>query len=110
MRRRKLQIVLVACLLGILVIWVLQAARRGTSDEQQYRQMLRAEVWGGRLNSAEKRLPRFLVRMLHIANLKSKYMDKARRRYEALLASGYLTSVSITITNLPVTATNENAS
>lgn len=109
MRRRKFQIILVGCLLTMLAVWVLRSAREGTGDEHRYRQMLRAEVWGWRLNSAEKRLPGPLVRLLHIANLKKTYMGKAQAHEEALLASGYLTNASITITNLPPTATKEKS-
>jgi hypothetical protein len=68
--------------------------------------MLHAEEWGQRLRSAEKRLPSPLAGLLHVASLKNRYMAKAEAQREALLASGYLTNASITITNMPSTATN----
>jgi hypothetical protein len=107
--RYKFQIILVGCLLVILAVCMLRDTGDGTGDERRYRQVLRAEVWVGRLNSAQKRLPSPAVRLLHIANLKKSYMDKAEAQAEALLASGYLTNASITITNLPAPAINEKS-
>lgn len=100
---------LAGCLLAVLAVWVLGTAVKKTGDEQRYRQFLRAEDWASRLNSAQKRLPSPLVRLLHIANLQTRYEHKAQAQAEALLASGYLTNVSITITNLPPAATNEKS-
>jgi hypothetical protein len=110
MRKRKFQIIFIGCLLAVLAFWLLRPPNQGTGDEQRYRQMLRAQGWGWRLNSAQKQLPGALVRLFRVANLKQTYVDKADAQAEALLASGYLTSVSITITNLPLTATNEKSS
>lgn len=109
MRRRKFQLVLFGCLLVLLVVWILTPARRGTGDERRFRQMLHAADWGWRLRSTEKRLPGPLARLLHVANLKNRCMGKAEAQQEALLASGYLTNTSITITNMPSTATSEKS-
>src|SRR6266853_2834474 len=100
MRRRKLQLVVLGCLLVLLGGWILRPAGKGTG-EQRFRYMLRATDWGLRLGSAEKRLPSPLVRLLHIVNLKRSCMGEAQAQEEALLASGYLTNTFITITNLP---------
>jgi hypothetical protein len=109
MRRPKFQLVLFGCLLVLLVVWILTPARRGTGDERRFRQMLHAADWGWRLRSAEKRLPSPLARLLHVANLKNRCMGKAEALQEALLAAGYLTNASITITNMPSTATHEKS-
>ncbi len=93
-------------MLVILAGWMLSPAAKGTGDEQQYRQMRRARNWSSRLHSVRRRLPSFLVRLLDTTNLQKHYADKARTQELALLATGYLTNASITITNLPATATN----
>jgi hypothetical protein len=108
-KRRKYQILLAGCLLVVLAVLVLRPDRERTNDEQKYRQMLRAEVWGGRLTSAEKQLPGPMVRLFHVAEIKKSQIEKAQSRADALLVSGYLTNTWITITNLPVTATNEKS-
>ncbi len=97
---------LIGCLLSLLAVWVVWP-RKANDDEQRFRQMLSAGNWGWRLRSAERRLPSPLVRLLHISHLKEKCLDKAQSQEEALFASGYLTKASISISNLPVTATNE---
>lgn len=109
MRSRKFQLVFFGCLLVLFLVWILTPGRRGTGDERRFRQMLHAADWGWRLRSAEKRLPSPLARLLHVANLKNRCMLKAEAQQEALLASGYLTNASITITKMPSTATNEKS-
>jgi hypothetical protein len=106
MRRRKFQLLLFGCLLGVLAGWMLSQVAKGTGDEQQYRQMRRARHWSSRLHLVRKRLPDFLVRLLDTSNLVKHCEDKARAQEKALLATGYLTNASIIITNLPATATN----
>jgi hypothetical protein len=106
MRRRKFQLLLLGCLLVILASWILSPAAKGTGAEQEYRQMRRARHWSSRLHIVRRRLPSFLVRLLDTTNLVKHYEDKARSQELALLATGYLTNASITITNLPATATN----
>ena len=106
MRRRKFQLLLFGCLLVILAGWILSPAGKGTGGEQEYRQMRRARHWSSRLHIVRRRLPSFLVRPLDATNLVKHYEDKARTQQLALLATGYLTNATITITNLPATATN----
>jgi hypothetical protein len=110
MRKRKFQLVLFGCLLVLLACWIIPTAGRGTGDERRFRKMLHAADWGWRFRFAEKRLPSPLARLLHVADLKTRCMGKAEAQLEALLASGYLTNTSITITNMPSTATSEKAS
>jgi hypothetical protein len=107
MRRRKFQVLLFGCLIVILAGWILSPAAKGTRDEQEYRQMRRARRWSSQLHIVRGRLPGFLVRLLDTTNLVKHYEDKARTQQLALLATGYLTNASITITNLPATATNQ---
>jgi hypothetical protein len=106
MRRRKFQLLLFGCLLVVLAGWILSPAAKGTGDEQEYRQMRRARHWSSRLHIVRRRLPGFLVRLLDTSNLVKQCEDKARTQQLALLATGYLTNATITITNLPATATN----
>ena len=63
--------------------------------------MVHASFWGGRFESAEAQLPGSLVRLFHIADIKTRYIGEYKARQEALLASRYLTNAPITITNLP---------
>jgi hypothetical protein len=100
MRRRKFQIILIGCLLAAVGVMVLRPADNRTNDDK-YQQWLRTQDWGRRLNSAQKKLPRPLVRLFHIANLKKSCQEKALVQEAALLASGYLTNATVTITNLP---------
>ena len=107
MRKRTFHILFVGWLLAVLAVWLLSPSRAG--DEQQFRQMLRAQSWGWRLQSAQKQLPNSLAKLFYLVNLKKTFMDKADAHAEALLASGYLTNAFITITNLPLTATNDRS-
>ena len=100
MRRHKFQIVSFGCLLAILAVWMLRPAQ-DTGDEVRYRQMVHASVWGSRFESVEAQLPGSLVRLFHIASIKTRYIGEYKAQQEALLASGYLTNAPITITNLP---------
>jgi hypothetical protein len=99
--------VLFGCLLVILAAWILSPAAKGTTDEQKYRRMRREDIWSSRLHSLRRQLPGYLVRLLDFTNLEKYYATKAHVKEQALLATGYLTNASITITNLPVTANNE---
>ncbi len=107
MSKHRFKIIIVGCLLVVIAVWALRPHQSTIDDEQRFRQMLSAGNWGWRLRSAERRLPNPLVRLLHISNLKEKYLDKAQAHENALFASGYLTKASISISNLPATATNE---
>jgi hypothetical protein len=107
MKRRKFEIILVGLVLAILAAWLLGGAGRGTVEEQRFRQMRRVMAWDLRLRSAEKGLPSPLARLLHVRNLQLNYMRKGQAQQKALLASGYLTTTTITVTNLSSTDTNE---
>jgi hypothetical protein len=109
MRRRKFQIILIGCLLVIVGVLVLRPTDN-RSDHDRYLQLLRTKDWRWRLNSAQKQLPGPLVRLFHIANLKKSCQENAQAQEEALLASGYLTNASITITNLSFAAVDEKRS
>ena len=109
MRKRKVRYALVGFLFALFAAWMLMPAGKVTNDEQKFRQMLRAQAWGWRFRSAKKSLPSPVVRLLRIAHLEQSNFEKAQLQEEALLASGYLTKASITLTNLPLSATNEKA-
>lgn len=94
-------------MLALLTFWMVRPVGEKMSDEQRYREMLHREARISLLISAEKRLPGTLVRLLRIENLQRSYIDKDQAQENALLASGYLAKTSITITNLPLAATND---
>ncbi len=106
MKRRKFQFILVGLVLAVFAAWLFGAVGRGRGDEQRYREMRRAMAWDLRLRSAEERLPSALVRLLGVRNLQRSYMRKGQADQKALLASGYLTNATITVTNLSAAATN----
>lgn len=55
----------------------------------------------------ERHLPLFLITTLHLERSRISNEELARTQWEALLVSGFLTNASVTITNLPLTATNK---
>ena len=109
MRKRTFRYALVGFLFALFAAWMLMPARKATNDDQKFRQMLRAEAWGWRFRSAKKNLPGPVIRLLRITQLEQSNFEKAQLQEEALLASGYLTKASVTLTNLPLSATNEKA-
>lgn len=109
MRIRKILLLRLGCLPVLLAIWILAFTEKEADDERRFHQMVRARNWGWRLYTTEKRLPSPLVRLFHIASFRTRCLDKAQAREEALFGSGYLTNTFFTITNLPASASSEKA-
>jgi hypothetical protein len=108
-RLDKLLLVPLGCLPVLLAVWILAFTEKEDDDERRFHQMLRAQNWGWRLLTTEKRLPGPLVRLFHIASFRRGCMYKAQAREEALFGSGYLTNTLVTITNLPASASSEKS-
>jgi hypothetical protein len=100
---------LVGCLLVVAAVWLLRSPKNATNDEERLREMVRAERAGSRIRSIERYLPLFVIEKLRLDVSwlhKEEFVETQR---SALLASGFLTNVSFTLTNLPRTATKNNS-
>ena len=107
MNTRKLQLLLLGCLLVSFAVWTLTSARRGDSDERRFHRMVRESKWGYRLYSVENWLPRPLVRVCRIASLREACLDNSHASEQALHASGYLATAHFTVTNFPTSASSD---
>jgi len=107
MKKRWLQIVILAGVLALVAVWALYYLGKPENDETRYQRWLQANISTLKLHKAERRYPGLLVRLLRLAGLEDRYAAKAEDLEKALLASGYITNASITVTNLSVTATDE---
>jgi hypothetical protein len=79
-----------------------------SDDSQKFQQMVRAEHWSSRIRSAERYVPLFLITALRLEGSRLSNEEIARTQREALLASGFLTNASLTVTNLPLIASNRH--
>jgi hypothetical protein len=104
--KRIFKLALVGCLLATVSVWFLRSPENPRDDGQKFRQMVRAERWSSRIHSTERHLPLFLITALRLEGSRLSNEELARTQREALLASGFLTNASLTITNLFLTATN----
>ncbi len=89
MSKRALQCIVVVFLGAIVVLWVIA---RPASDEARYRNMLRTRNSYSRALSAEHGRFGSLVQVVHPS---SHFLNRYRAEREALLASGFLTNVTL---------------
>jgi hypothetical protein len=69
------------------------------SDEGNYTEWRRTIRSASRIMSVERHLPQSFSRFFRLPNLEEKYVDQHSALGDSLVASGYLTNVSITMTN-----------
>jgi hypothetical protein len=97
MSNRKVQVfLLLACLIAGVILWAIYTFTQSRTDEAKYHAMLLTSRSFGLAVSAEKGRFGNLVTPLHISDLGIARFDTQR---EALLSSGYLTNISITVSN-----------
>ncbi len=96
MSKRKLLMLLTVGLMVCPVLWLFFSLARTETDAEKYRSMQRLDRLGGQARSAEIGTVSKLFRPLRLA-------DRCRDRFEVLrdelLASGYLTNVSVGLSN-----------
>src|SRR4051794_2284661 len=96
MSNRKIQILVLMCLLAVVVVWAVRALTPDRTDEGKYREMFRTSHTFRHVLSVERSwLGRFLA-PLHIYDF---YTQRFNAERDALLSSGYLTNISITVSN-----------
>jgi len=101
MSKRNSLIIVIACLLTIVVIWLFLPVGVPKTDAARYERWKQTSRLIGRVNWCERRLPQSLVRPFHLSELDQKYIDEHGRLGDALVASGYLTNVTIMVANVP---------
>jgi hypothetical protein len=100
--KRRLAFVLVGCVLLLGFVWMFRGHGNETVEEANFRRMLRAERMGWRIYQVEQHLPLFLDTTLRLEGHRIHNLQLARNLEESLLASGFLTNVSVTTANLSV--------
>lgn len=96
MRKHKRTIAIIS-LLAIAVVWIIVSAWRGGSDETGYRQYIREVRLARVLFPALNNRPTFVAWPVEYA--RRTLFGRIRSNEALLLASGYLTNVSIVLTN-----------
>jgi hypothetical protein len=79
-----------------LIFWVFYAFTPPENDEARYRDMQHASRLFARALSVEKSRFGAIMRPLHLSG---RYVRRFETQREALLASGYLTNISVNVSN-----------
>ena len=99
--KRRLWVAGLASLSALLLaIWGITASRGGSSDEDACRGLMRYERRAAWLNRAKSKLPARVSAWLGLADLETKYQEKAWMYREHLVVTGYLVKSHIAVTNL----------
>jgi hypothetical protein len=105
MNRRGILTTVTVCVLATVVAWVLFPVRAAKTDTAKYERWKQTSHLFGRVMWCERHLPRNLVSLFHLSTLDQKYIDEHERLGEALVASGFLTNVTIAVAAAPTNAT-----
>ena len=97
--KRKILIVIAACASTFLLFWIYRSLAPRDDAQAKIEHWQRSNRRCSVAFSVERRLPANLVRLLRIKEIEHRYWDEQEDLREALVASGYLTNVSITVTN-----------
>ena len=101
-RRIRLAGGIVAALLMITVLWLFLPVSAPKTDEAKFQRWKQTARLFGRVNWWERQLPPILVQQLNLRSLDQKYLNEHWSLEEALTDSGYLTNLSIAVTNAPL--------
>ena len=96
MGKRKLQIFVIACLLGSGLLLLFYSFDEPKTDKERYQRMVESRPSFSKLVATEKGTWGPLVRPLHLSD---RYIKKFESYREALLATGYLTNMAMTVSN-----------
>jgi len=96
MNKRKLLVLLTVGLLVSPVLWLFLSLAGGKTDAEKYRSLQRLDRLGGQAWSAESGPVRALFRPLKLADRCSDRFETLR---DELLASGYLSNISVALSN-----------
>jgi hypothetical protein len=100
MSNRKIQIVVLVCLLLGVVSWMFYAFTPSKTDEARYLEMRHTSRSISLALSAENGRLGIIVRLFHmLLHIPDRYFKQFDAQREELLASGYLTNISITVSN-----------
>jgi len=97
MTKRKLRLIVAACAIVVLGLWIFGIFWGRTSDAARHRAWGRTgRIWS-ELRSVNKRLPTGFVRVFRLSRLEQEHEDRWGAERDALVASGYFTNVALTI-------------
>ena len=105
MRNRMIQILVLVFLLFGVVVWIFYAfapskTNGAKTDEARYHELLLTSRSISLAFSAENGRLAIIVRLLHrLFHIPDRYFKQFDAQCEGLLASGYLTNISITVSN-----------
>jgi hypothetical protein len=85
----------------MVVVWGLFPVGAAKTDEARFQRWKQTIYLFSRTIWWERRLPQSLVRLSHLSALDQKYMDEHQRLGDVLVASGYLTNVTIAVARVP---------
>jgi hypothetical protein len=101
MSKRNSLIIVTSCLLTIVAIWLFLPVGVPKTDVARYERWKQTDHLCGRAIWWERRLPQSFARQFHLSALDRKYMDEHERLGDAMVASGYLTNVTIVVASVP---------
>ncbi len=99
MKKRKLRLIVAACGVVVLGLWIFGVFGGRTSDAARHRAWGRTgRIWS-ELRLINKRLPAGFVRVFRLSRLEQEYEDRWCAERDALVASEYFTNVALAINN-----------
>jgi len=104
MSNRRFLIIVTACVLTIVVVWVLLPVRVAKTDEARFQRWKQTIRLYARALWWERHLPHGFGKLFQLPTLEIKYLDEHGDLGEALLASGYFTKVPIAVAATPTNA------
>jgi hypothetical protein len=101
MGKRKLQFIVVICLLGMFLLWI-AVGYDSQSEEANCREWKHNLERAAKVQVLRHRLPEPLVRLFRLPALESRFFDRSESLKNTLLSSGYLTNLCLALTNSSV--------
>ena len=101
MRKRKLQIIVVICLLGLFLLWI-AIGHDSRSEEASCREWKHNLERGAKVQVLRHRLPEPLVQLFRLSALENRFFDRSESLKNTLLSSGYMTNLCLALTNSSV--------
>jgi hypothetical protein len=107
MSKRKRWIIVFVLVLGVITFWILGDFGTPRTDEERYQRFVRTMRRAGWLRSTSGKLPGVLATPLD--RIAGRAWDGVHAQEEALLASGYLTNISIMLPRASTRFSDTNA-
>src|SRR3954470_22564060 len=104
MSKRKFCFIVSVLAVGILLVWLNFPARDAKTDQEKFQRWKETMRLYGKANWWGRHLPRPIGSVFHLSARETEYLNEHECLGLTLLASGYLTNVSIAVPAVPTNA------